>query len=245
MIKRGILNKKNILIIIFTCLISLFLYNLIKNEHASNGEISTVSESEVMSIVDDNYNIKETLLKISSVSTEEILNTANKDYSKYIITEGNIDNSLVSYLKQELKRIPSKLLDKYFEEGGTILLTSKDISKTYYPEYNFGNVIGIHDSIKNVIYISNSEYAIDNSLIHEFGHVLDSFYDYDSRNSDFSDIYTIEKDTFEVFSTDDHYKINSREFFAEVFQQCILSPKNCKESAPKSYMFVLSKLYSL
>lgn len=166
-------------------------------------------------------------------------------YKDYIVEEGTIDENIIQYLDSKLQLIPENLVLKYFEQGGRILITDKDISNTYYKDYNFGRVIGMHDARKNIVYISNSEYAIDNALIHEFGHVLDSLTDWSSMKGTFSDIFYTEKDTFEVYSVDNHYKTNEREFFAEVFQQFILEPDSCKSSAPQSYEFIKNKLNEL
>lgn len=180
----------------------------------------------------------------------EEIEVINKDiettsYKYAIETEGNIDEELVTYIDSRLQVIPKVLREAYFNNGGKILVTDKNISKTYYKEYNFGNVIGLHDARKNIIYMSNSKYAVDNSLIHEFGHVLDTLHEWDTMNSEFTEIYNAEKDTFQVKSSDGHYKTNQREFFAEVLQEYILHPDTCKSTAPKAYEFVKNKIESL
>lgn len=178
----------------------------------------------------------------SEVDFDEIEDTEvlkeKSDYKEYIESDGDINDLTIDYLNEKLNMIPKPLLDKYFNNGGKILITDKNIATTYYDKYNFGNVIGIHDATKNVIYISNSEYAIDNALIHEFGHVLDNMSGWKSMDEYFYQIFEKEKDTFDVYSVDNHYKKNEREFFAEVFQQYILDPESCKSSAPMSYDFV-------
>lgn len=188
----------------------------------------------------NNNNDTSTQQDVSSVYEEVEIK-----YKDYIIEEGEIDENIVQYLDSKLQLIPENLVLKYFEQGGRILITDKDISNTYYKDYNFGNVIGIHDARKNIVYISDSEYAIDNALIHEFGHVLDSLTNWGSMKETFSDIFYTEKDTFEVYSVDNHYKTNEREFFAEVFQQFILEPDSCKSSAPQSYNFIKNKISEL
>lgn len=166
-------------------------------------------------------------------------------YKYAIETEGNIDEELISYLDTKLQLLPQSLLEGYFNNDGKILITDKNISKTYYKEYNFGNIIGLHDARKNIIYMSNSKYAVDNALIHEFGHVLDSLCKWDSMNNEFTEIYNTEKDTFKVKSVDGHYKTNQREFFAEVFQEYILRSDICKSSAPRASEFIKNKIESL
>ena len=198
-----------------------------------------LSQEPNYAILEDTRNKEEinTEVDFEEVEDTTILND-DIDYSKYIEIEGHVEESTVNYLNEKLNLIPQRILDKYFGDEGKILITDKNISDTYYSDYDFGHVIGIHDAKKNIIYISNSEYAIDNALIHEFGHVLDSISGWKSMENYFKEIFEKEKESFEVYSVDNHYKKNEREFFAEVFQQYILDPDSCKESAPMSYSFV-------
>lgn len=219
----------------------LFIFNLNKDSNPkTTSSMSSVESNEDVNTEVELPTISETEIEESSVYEEDKI-----DYKEYIATEGAIDDSTVEYLNSKLKLIPEKLVLKYFEQNGKILLTDKDISNTYYKEYNFGNVIGIHDAKKNIVYISNSEHAIDNALIHEFGHVLDSLTSWESMSTTFINIFNSEKDTLDVYSVDNHYKKNEREFFAEAFQQYILDSEGCKSSAPLSYDFIEKQIDSL
>ena len=175
------------------------------------------------------------------VSTENI-EFLNAKYDEFIKVEGSVDDNIVIYLKKKLNLIPDNILSSYFDKGGTILLTSKNISETYYSKYDFGEIVGLHDANKNVVYMSNSEYAIDYALVHEFGHVLDSLTGWDSMKADFKNIFNKEKDTLDVYSIDEHYKSNEREFFAEVFQEYIINPDSCESSAPEAFQFIKNKI---
>lgn len=221
-------DKKRISIVLGLILISALIF-LSFNLHKTNLDVTAKN-------ISNNTNI----LSMNSES-EEIPML----YSKYIKTEGSIDDELISYLDLKLQCIPENILSLYFNQGGSILLTDKDISKTYYSDYDFGNIIGLHDARKNIVFISNSKYAIDNALIHEFGHVLDSISGWDSMNEYFLNVFNQEKDSFKVKSVDNHYKLNEREFFAEVFQEYILNPDTCKSSAPKAFEFVDKKIKNL
>lgn len=235
------MDKKNrfkivlFLSIIFFLLLFIINYGTYKNEYIK--DVYSVEEN----INSDKYYAENN----SVIEESSIYDEKHSMYIDYIDTEGDISDDIIQYLDLKLQSIPEELVSKYFEQNGKILLTDKDISNTYYSEYNFGSVIGIHDANKNIIYISNSEYAIDNALIHEFGHVLDYFTNWSSMGDSFSNIFIEEKDLFEVYSVDNHYKKNQREFFAEVFQQSILESDSCKSSAPKAYNFVNEKIKSL
>lgn len=241
MIKKN--SKKRCLIILNSLLIALLVIASFDIYKPKSDIIDEVNSSSINNI--NTTNNQNTLDNEGSLDTSSVSDEVAILYSDYIKTEGNIDNDLISYLDLKLQCIPEKLLSSYFNQGGTILLTDKDISKTYYSDYNFGNTIGIHDARKNIIFISNSKYAIDNALIHEFGHVLDSLSNWDSMEKYFLNVFEKEKDSFKVKSVDNHYKLNEREFFAEVFQEYILNPDTCESSAPQAFEFVNKKIKSL
>lgn len=236
-------HKKRTLVILNSFLVALLIFasfNIYKSKSSIIKGVNSNNISNINIMSNQNKSDNKDNLSISSESDEVPLL-----YSEYIKTEGNISDDIFSYLDLRLQSIPENLLLSYFNQGGTILLTDKDISKTYYSDYNFGNIIGLHDARKNIIFISNSKNAIDNALIHEFGHVLDSLSNWDSMNKYFLNVFNQEKDSFEVESTDNHYKSNEREFFAEVFQEYILNTDRCKLSAPKAFEFVDKKIKDL
>lgn len=236
-------HKKRTLVILNSFLVALLIFasfNIYKSKSSILEGVNSNNISNINIMSNQNKSDNKDNLSISSESDEVPLL-----YSEYIKTEGNISDDIFSYLDLRLQSIPENLLLSYFNQGGTILLTDKDISKTYYSDYNFGNIIGLHDARKNIIFISNSKNAIDNALIHEFGHVLDSLSNWDSMNKYFLNVFNQEKDSFEVESTDNHYKSNEREFFAEVFQEYILNTDRCKLSAPKAFEFVDKKIKDL
>lgn len=211
-------NTLNAFFIALLILSSTSIYKSLAHKHNVNKAISNA-----------------TVNKLASNEDIEIL---EEDYRQYIKTEGNISNELISYLNTKLNLIPKSILSKYFGNNGIILLTDKDIAKTYYSNPNIGRIVGLHNARKNIVYISNSKYAINYALIHEFGHVLDSLTEWKSMQEEFNNIYIKEKETLEVHSVDGHYKTNQREFFAEVFQQYVIANESCKNTAPKAYNFI-------
>lgn len=171
--------------------------------------------------------------------------TLNVNYKDYIKTDGNIKASRIDYVNKILNVIPKNILTTYFNEGGVVVITDKDIATTYFGNTDLGRIAGLYNSSKKIVYISNNVSDIDGSLIHEFGHVLDSLTGWGSMQEEFKSIYAKEKDTFKVYSHDEHYKSNEREFFAEVFQESILNPKTCEASAKGAFDFVGDKIKSL
>lgn len=225
----------NCVLILIICICSISIFKELSFKTKISNKVSNVLNVE--SSVDVN-NKTEATIKDDKVVDEV-------SYRGYIKTEGNIDDSLVLYLDNLLKVVPKDILDAYFSKGGIILLTDKNIAQTYYGDTSLGRILGLHDANNNIVYISNSENAINYALIHEFGHVLDSLTNWGSMGEDFEAIYEAEKDTFIVDSKDGHYKLNTREFFAEVFQEYILNPKTCEASAKGAFDFVGDKIKSL
>lgn len=225
----------NCVLILIICICSISIFKELSFKTKISNKVSNVLNVE--SSVDVN-NKTEATIKDDKVVDEV-------SYRGYIKTEGNIDDSLVLYLDNLLKVVPKDILDAYFSKGGIILLTDKNIAQTYYGDTSLGRILGLHDANNNIVYISNSEHAINYALIHEFGHVLDSLTNWGSMGEDFEAIYEAEKDTFIVDSKDGHYKLNTREFFAEVFQEYILNPKTCEASAKGAFDFVGDKIKSL
>ena len=236
-------KKKPMIALIKVFLVSILIFcsiNVYKSvSHRLN--VHRVSNNIVSATNENNLNKENSK---NTVSTEDREGT-NNNYDEYIKTEGSINDNTLSYLKNKLALVPNNILDAFFNQGGTILLTDKNIAKTYYNDYNIGKIIGLHDANKNVVYVSNTKYAIDFALIHEFGHVLDSLTNWNSMKDEFKDIYNTEKDTLEVYSIDGHYKTNEREFFAEIFQESIINSDSCKKTAPRAFEFVTNKINEL
>lgn len=230
-----LINSLLMFMIVFSTY-NIYKYARFKSNINNSKRVTNIDIINNSSEIDKKYNFDECLVPAENI---EIF---NDKYDEFIKIDGSVNDNIILYLKNKLNLIPDNILSAYFNNGGTILLTSKNISKTYYSEHDFGKIVGLHDATKNIVYISNSEYAIDYALIHEFGHVLDSLTDWDSMKDDFKNIFNIEKDTLEVYSIDGHYKSNEREFFAEVFQEYIINPETCKNSAPKAFKFIENKI---
>ena len=231
-------NKNKIVLIVRFLLISgiIFCFVNITKQIVFKYNIKKNNDLAIEQIKNNNHN---TLVSAENIELD------NTKYDNYIKTDGDIDKEILNYLKNKLILIPDSILHSYFNSGGSIIITDKNIAETYYNDYNIGKIVGLHDNRKNVIYISNTEYAIDYSLVHEFGHVLDSMTNWDSMKEDFKNIFSEEKEKLEVYSVDNHYKTNEREFFAEVFQEYIISPEKCKQTAPKAFEFIKNKINEL
>ena len=143
----------------------------------------------------------------------------------------NLTNTYLSY-------VPKNIMNKFVADGWKVVLTDKNIAKTYYHNTSLGKIVGLTVSEDKTIYILATQNAIKSATIHEIGHFVDIQRDVPSSSEEFLADFNNEKNTFEVYSYDGHYKRNHFEFFAEVFQESILNPDRCKRTAPKTYEFV-------
>lgn len=157
----------------------------------------------------------------------------------------NTTESIGNYANTILKLVPSNVRSSFKKDGYKVLVTSKDIARTYFKTNKYGHIIGLTTSYDKAIYISAKRNDIYNSLLHEFGHYVDYRNMKSSNSPEFIDIYNKEKNKFAVESKDGHYKSNQQEFFAEVFQETILHPERCKKTAPRAYKFVKKMVASI
>ncbi|EOU1990355.1 hypothetical protein [Clostridium perfringens] len=147
----------------------------------------------------------------------------------------NLTNTYLSY-------VPKNVMNNFVANGWKVVLTDKNIAETYYHDKSLGKIVGLTMSEAKTIYILASKNAIKSSTLHEMGHFVDIQMDVPSNSEEFLEDFNNEKDTFEVYSFDGHYKRNHFEFFAEVFQESILNPNRCKKSANKTYDFVKNQV---
>lgn len=76
------------------------------------------------------------------------------------------------------------------------------------------------------------------TLLHEFGHFLDFVTDYPSQTKAFKKIFKAEKSKAKSFYNLPSYTLsNSKEYFAESFNQFYSAPDKLKEKCPKTYAY--------
>ena len=68
--------------------------------------------------------------KVNALSVEKIDNT-KINYKNKIQIDGSVSEDLKNLLNDELNKVPKSILNKYFNIGGRIILTSHDIATTY------------------------------------------------------------------------------------------------------------------
>lgn len=176
----------------------------------------------------------------NTVQTETQTQTSNQSFSFIgdVVLEGDISLSVKQAMNNKMKMIPPNLLNRFYNNGYTLVLTTKSIQGNYYNGSVAGVISGLFVGDDKTIYVAATEKYVDMALLHEFGHFLDSLYGFVSLSDEFKQIYYEEKDYITVFAYDDHYKSNPQEYFASAFEQMMKNPERCKSEVPKTYEFV-------
>lgn len=211
------------------------------NEESSQKENSSSKNNTVEVVKLDEKKGQEE----NSVSAQNVVN--NKiNYKDKIKIDGSVSEELIELLNDELNKIPSSIMNKYFDIGGKIILTSYDIATTYYNDYAIGSLMELHDARQQILYISARSKAIKQGAIHGMGHAFDSITGWTSyKTNEFINIFNEEKNTIKTVDGGNYHKTNEREYFAEAFYSFIVSPSTTRSSAPKTVSFLenlMSKL---
>ncbi len=155
--------------------------------------------------------------------------------------EGTDDESLKSDIKEYFSLLPEKLLEEFYNSGWGITVTTKDIASSYYDGEDIGSICGITlPDTRQIVYEADSS-KFRRNILHEFFHYLDYSKGYYLSNyEEWQRIYEEEKDSLKVTSSyvNSHYKENSREFFAEAFQEFVINPHGVEASSPRAYKYI-------
>lgn len=154
--------------------------------------------------------------------------------------EGTDDESLKSEIKDYFALIPEKLLKKFNNSGWEITITTKDIASKYYNGKSNASMCGLTlPDTRHIVYEADSS-KFRRSILHEFAHYLDASTGFLTDYEEWQKIYQTEKDSLVVTSSyvDSHYKENSREFFAEAFQEFIINPNGVEVSSPQAFKYI-------
>ncbi len=162
-----------------------------------------------------------------------------------ISKEGNVQDKYVSLAQSYFSKIPQNVINYLETNGVQILITDTNLAERFFTG-QYSSVMGCTVYGDKTIYIEDRNSAIKSSIIHETGHMIDCLYGWASSSAEFIDCYNSEKDSFvEVGKQDNNSTSSTSEFFAEVWNQSILYPESCKESAPRSYEYVMNIMNGL
>ena len=156
-------------------------------------------------------------------------------------TMGTVKDIWVEKADYMLNKLPENVLDHFVDSGYHFYITDEEIAQTEY-DGMFEHVAGVTRYGK-YIKIEDRQYAIDEALLHEFGHfvfdecgnwnrrdMLDAFYQ-DVSNAALMDI---------TYGLDD-----AGEFYAEVFQKYVKNPEETGKIFPNLTLIIQEDMDSL
>jgi len=160
-------------------------------------------------------------------------------------TSARIGNSDEETLGNYLNLIPSNIVLLLQDHEWGFCLVSEDEMNEISKRYGYTDrLIGLSVYSERLIYVSNKR--ID-SVLHEVWHAVDSILGDLSEQKEAESIYRAEVKAFlkAYPETNELNAADASEYFAEAFQQYILSEETLKESCPKTYDYLRDILYAL
>ena len=151
-----------------------------------------------------------------------------------VVFDNSEDTVLMPKINTQLAQIKPELLEYFNENGWKIRITdnSEMDHGFYFGSIGNGNVSGATSFTYKYIIIPNNEDDIDASVIHEMGHVLDSW-KY-TMTPEWLDIYNREKDNY----VREYAKTNQFEGFACAYMEYVIMPNSLKERCPDTFNFI-------
>ena len=162
-----------------------------------------------------------------------------------IKADGNVSRGLLQYANNIMGRVPSAVLNAFTQQGWSIYVTDSDLNARFF-DNQYGGVSGATVYADKAIYVNASKFNINDAMVHEFGHFIDSNCGFVSCTQEFTDIYNEEKNTFKYTNScgDGHEFSNTVEYFASAFDEYIINPSGCQATAPKTYEYIQRTLAS-
>ena len=179
---------------------------------------------------------------------------ASTEYGAY--SENPISQKAVDKFETYMNRIDSKVFEEFINDGGTIIISSSDLtqkkkntkflSNQYvegsngqttvgYITYKYYNTTDNYEDLQ--IVLSDNLVTMEKTLNHEFGHYIDSKLGYPSANSDKFD--TLFRNHFECFDLDYYFDTKS-EFFAELYSMYSTNPERLANKCEAAYLYMRS-----
>lgn len=209
---------------------------IVEETTANNNEEIQYAESNEP-LITDNSEFVET----EDIASEVVENTEEKDLSHIqIFAQGYVDQNLIQRAVDKIYALPANVINAinvpitFYEEDLAVVLGEGD-------EYD--TVLGVTNYVNyeaTEIWLDTNPQMIDNGVLHEIGHSLDSYRQ--SSTDEFIDIYYSEVDNSGFI---DHCKSNNQEYFAEAFQQYFVNGNELYERCPRTYMFIDAFVNSL
>lgn len=153
--------------------------------------------------------------------------------------DGRVSAQLIQQTDSRMSEIPDCINNLLTEEGWKIYVTDKNLSRTYCNSA-YRSVAGITFYDEKKIMFESRSRAINRAYAHEIGHAFDCHFGEISNTDAWTLIYNTEKNSYRPHGAigDNHEISSPAEFFASIFQDCLISPQTCKQTAPTAYAFV-------
>lgn len=156
-------------------------------------------------------------------------------YSNY----SNIDSKIIDFLN----KLPYDIKDKLNADNWAIIIldeneTMPNNMTQYIPSGDGYTLTGSTTILSRTIIVKNSN-NIEHVLAHEIGHALSYEYGYLSFSFTFSSLF---QKYAADYNTDEYFRENRDEFFAEMFAEYITNEEGLKEKAPDLHEFFEEEL---
>lgn len=170
-------------------------------------------------------------------------------YEKYLIENSTIqkkigeitilfdkepDNETEELIKKNLDMIPKEIKEEFVRKKWKIYIKSNGLDNDgfFFAIKDTSSVIAYTSTQLKLIVVSDSQKDIAGSIVHEFGHFIDS-YKY-TTTKEWSDIYNKEK-----YNYLRNYGLTSKfEGFACAFEEYIMYPDSFKEKCTETYKYI-------
>lgn len=159
---------------------------------------------------------------------------------------GDLDEYTKQYAIYAFNQVPERYIDLLSD--WEVIVTNDNIAKIVNSKgYKFsdnsiafsGNRYSGVTLLKDeVIYVSGTAKAIDNSMTHEIGHAIEKSLGYPSKTEEFIRIYEAEKDLIFIEDSQEYYKSTNREYWAECFEMFISEPTRLQKNVPRTYEYM-------
>lgn len=205
----------------------------------------SISTSEINIVDSAKMRLTALYIRLANYSDTKTIEVPDVDIPDIYIESEKGTEWMVSHVENALKFVPPKIL----EHLDAYYWTIHTVKKIESPDNKTQRTIGLTKPMQFDIEISAQSDDIRRTVIHEVGHVFDYSKDYFNQYSNAKQWYTLYEEEWRLLYYHKgmlHNVENVQEYFATIFQMCLLEPDVVKELCPKSadYMFdLINKQY--
>lgn len=216
-----------------------------------NDKIIVLDNKELKEYSKNGYLIKSTILNnnFSNDNSIESLNNYKILLINSMITDSYSNNDEkynIESINKEIQVLPKSIVEKLYDSTLNIYLEDEKVFNNAMEYEGLDkDTIAFYSSKNNTMHFTKSSMEKEGVYLHEIGHFYDSFIlgnnsgkAFCESDSKFLSIFNCgEKD--KLFS-EEHYKNDIKEYFAECFKYYYIYRDTLKEKAPKTYKYFAS-----